>query len=50
VTFKINEIVLYKGIKAKITAVLSDDRYQVYTQKGEIKLAYESELVKCEND
>ena len=47
--FKINDNVLYEGIKAKITAVLSENRYQVYTQKGEIKLAYESELVKCEN-
>ena len=47
--FKINDIVLYKNSKAKVIAVLTDQRYQVYTQKGEIKLAYESELVKCEN-
>ncbi len=44
--FKINDIVLYQGVKATITAVLSGNRYQVYTQNGEVKLAYESELVR----
>ena len=42
--FKINDIVLYQGTKARITCILSDNRYQIYTQNGEVKLAYGSEL------
>ncbi len=42
--FKINDNVLYKGIKAKITAVLSGDRYQVYTNTGKVLLAYGKDL------
>jgi hypothetical protein len=37
--------VLFKGIPAKITCVLSDDRYQLYTQSGEVLLAYGKDLV-----
>jgi translation initiation factor IF-1 len=42
--YKINDQVLFNGVQAKITAILSDKRYQVYTQNGEVKLAKEKEL------
>lgn len=42
--FKVGDEVLFNGVKAKVTAILSNKRYQVYTQKGQVKLAYEKEL------
>lgn len=44
--FKINDRVMFRNMIGKITAVLSDERYQVYTDRGEIYLAFEKELIK----
>lgn len=42
--YKIGDTVMFKGEQGKITCVLSEQRYQVYTRSGKIKLAHENEL------
>jgi len=42
--YNLYEQVLVNGVPAKITAILSDKRYQVYTRNGEVLCVKESEI------
>ena len=42
--FALYDQVLVNGVPAKITAILSDKRYQVYTRNGDVLCVKEDEI------
>ena len=44
--YSLYDQVIVNGVPAKITAILSDKRYQIYTQNGEVLCVKESEVSK----